>query len=80
MPDWIPSAITWLISTGIGAAVAYATIKAKLENHDARIAAIERELGSRETGIRGALHKLPNTFLEIDRRITRLEVNKKPYV
>lgn len=73
MPEWLPSAAQWFMSTLVGAAVGYAAIRATLANHEARIKAIEQELGTRETGIRGALHKLPSEFQRLDTRISILE-------
>lgn len=73
MPEWLPSAITWLISTGIGAAVGYAAIRSRLENHEVRIKAIEIELGTRETGMRGAIHESANFLLKLEGRIMALE-------
>ena len=73
VPDWLPSTAQWVLSTLIGAGAAYAAIKVKLANHEVRIRAIEQELGTRETGIRGALHKLPSEFQKLDTRIAVLE-------
>lgn len=73
MPSWLPYALTWFASTALGGASVWGVIRGKLENHEQRIKAIEQELGTRDTGLRGAVHANTNALLRLDGRVTGLE-------
>lgn len=73
MPVWLPYAITWLLSTLLGGAAVYGAMRAKLAGIEAELANIKSEIGTRNTGLRGAVHDHSGALLRLDGRLTALE-------
>lgn len=73
MPDWGPGAITWLLSTFVGSAVAYAAIKSQLENLATRLKKVEDEISL----LRARSHDHSNAVLRLDGRLLVLEDRDK---
>lgn len=73
MPAWLPYAITWVLSTLLGAAAAYAALKSKLTDLEVRLRTVEGEIGNHESGLRGRSHELSGSVLKLDGRVTALE-------
>ena len=65
MPDWLPNAITWLVSTFIGAGAAYAAIQKKLANIDSRLETAESEIEK----LRKRSHDQQDALLRLDGRV-----------
>ncbi len=53
MDQWLQVALT-VVGSGVAA---YLAISLKVARHDERLRRLEQDVGTHETGIRGALHK-----------------------
>jgi hypothetical protein len=73
IPTWLPYAITWVLSTLLGAAAAYAALRSKLTDLDVRLRTVEGEIGTHESGLRGRSHEHNSALLRLDGRVTALE-------
>lgn len=70
--DWsLP--LSWLLSTLIGAGACYVVIREKLADHESRIIALEREIGTRDSGMRKAIHDQQHSLINLDGRVRVLE-------
>lgn len=69
MPVWAPFLVTWIISTLAGAGIAYGILRQRLQT-------LEQEVGTRDTGLRGAVHRQQNDHLKLEGRVTALEQRK----
>lgn len=70
MPDWLVTVLTVLVSNVVGGAVVYGSIREKLKT-------IEQEIGTRDTGLRGAVHSHSGALLKLDGRVTNLEEKRR---
>jgi hypothetical protein len=69
MPAWLPLFIASMAGTLIGAGVAWGVLRQ-------RLAVLEQEVGTRDTGLRGAVHDHTTAILKLDGRLTALEERK----
>jgi hypothetical protein len=67
MPDWLVTVGIVLVSNAIGAGVVYGAMRERLKN-------VEREVGTRDTGLRHAVHEHRNDLLKLDGRVRILEM------
>jgi len=70
MPAWLPFLVTWVISTLAGAGIAYGVLRQRLQ-------VLEQEVGTRNSGLRGAVHDHTQSLLKLDGRVTSLEQQRK---
>jgi hypothetical protein len=66
MPDWLVTVVIVLVSNAVGAGVVYGSMRERLKS-------VEREIGTRESGLRKAAHDHQEAILKLDGRVAFLE-------
>lgn len=70
MPVWLP---TLLASIAGGGVASYVGVRVALADIGTRLSAVEKEIGSKETGMRAQLHSQQNRLGKHAARLWRLE-------
>jgi hypothetical protein len=71
--EWTPL-ITALVSAGFSAGLGgFIGARVAIAKLETRVGHIENEIGTRETGLRGAVHTNANAILKVDGRVDGLE-------
>ena len=66
MPAWLPLFVWSITGTLIGAGIAWGVLRQ-------RLATVEREIGTHDSGLRGSAHRHSGALLQLDGRVTALE-------